>query len=95
MQKNIKFITFSESDQSIIIKGDKDELLKIKSNYEDNKFLNPAPDGAIIPILHLNGYKIANPTVFARISDEELVSFFKGCGYIPFIVSGYLTNAEG
>ena len=53
-----------------------------------NKFLNPKTDGAIIPILHLNGYKIANPTIFARISEEELLSFFKGCGYEPFIVSG-------
>ena len=51
-----------------------------------NKFLNPKKDGVVLPILHLNGYKIANPTIFARISNEELLSFFKGCGYNPIIV---------
>ena len=60
----------------------------LATSWHYNKFLNPKTDGAIIPILHLNGYKIANPTIFARISEEELLSFFKGCGYEPFIVSG-------
>ena len=60
----------------------------LATSWHYNKFLNPKTDGAIIPILHLNGYKISNPTVFARISDDELVNFFRGCGYEPFIVKG-------
>lgn len=60
----------------------------LATSWHYNKFLNPATDGAVIPILHLNGYKIANPTVFARIREEEMLSFFKGCGYEPFVVSG-------
>ena len=59
----------------------------LSTSWHINKFINPKTDGAVLPILHLNGYKIANPTVFARISDDELVSFFRGCGYLPFIVS--------
>ncbi|MBO5526045.1 MAG: phosphoketolase family protein [Clostridia bacterium] len=51
-----------------------------------NKFINPANDGAVLPILHLNGYKINNPTVFARIPETELVKFFEGCGWKPIIV---------
>lgn len=60
----------------------------LATSWHLNKFLNPKTDGIVLPILHLNGYKIANPTIFARISDEELISFFKGCGYEPFIVEG-------
>ena len=60
----------------------------LATSWHSNKFINPKTDGAVLPILHLNGYKIANPTVFARISDEELINFFKGCGYNPYIVSG-------
>jgi len=56
--------------------------------WHSNKFLNPASDGAVLPILHLNGYKIANPTVFARISREELDAFFRGCGWKPYYVEG-------
>ncbi|MBW8064369.1 MAG: phosphoketolase family protein [Nitrospira sp.] len=56
--------------------------------WHSNKFLNPVTDGAVLPILHLNGYKIANPTVFARISHEELESFFIGNGYKPYFVEG-------
>jgi len=56
--------------------------------WHSNKFLNPATDGAVLPILHLNGYKIANPTVLARISPEELESLFVGYGYKPFLVEG-------
>ena len=48
-----------------------------------NKFLNPITDGAVLPILHLNGYKIANPCVLARISHEELDQLFRGYGYTP------------
>ncbi len=56
--------------------------------WHSNKFLNPANDGAVLPILHLNGYKINNPTVFARISHDEVESFFHGCGWKPYFVEG-------
>jgi xylulose-5-phosphate/fructose-6-phosphate phosphoketolase len=56
--------------------------------WHSNKFLNPVHDGAVLPILHLNGYKIANPTIFARISREELESLFVGYGYRPYFVEG-------
>ncbi|VAW80836.1 Xylulose-5-phosphate phosphoketolase @ Fructose-6-phosphate phosphoketolase, partial [hydrothermal vent metagenome] len=56
--------------------------------WHSNKFLNPQRDGAVLPILHLNGYKIANPTVLARISREELVALFKGYGYTPYLIEG-------
>jgi xylulose-5-phosphate/fructose-6-phosphate phosphoketolase len=53
----------------------------LATSWHSNKFLNPARDGAVLPILHLNGYKIANPTVLARLSDDELMSLFAGYGY--------------
>lgn len=56
--------------------------------WQSNKFLNPATDGAVLPILHLNGYKIANPTVLARIPHGELEMFFRGQGYQPYFVEG-------
>jgi xylulose-5-phosphate/fructose-6-phosphate phosphoketolase len=56
--------------------------------WHSNKFLNPARDGAVLPILHLNGYKIANPTVLARIPREDLAALLTGCGYEPLFVSG-------
>ncbi len=56
--------------------------------WHSNKFLDPQRDGAVLPILHLNGYKIANPTVLARISAEELIDLFKGYGYAPYLVEG-------
>jgi len=56
--------------------------------WHSNKFLNPITDGAVLPVLHLNGYKIANPTVLARISHEELESLFVGYGYKPYFVEG-------
>ncbi|MGC9965534.1 MAG: phosphoketolase family protein [Syntrophobacteraceae bacterium] len=56
--------------------------------WHSNKFLNPVHDGAVLPILHLNGYKIANPTVLARISHEELDQLFRGYGYTPYFVEG-------
>ena len=56
--------------------------------WHSNKFLNPVTDGAVLPILHLNGYKISNPTVFSRISHEELEKFFEGCGWKPYFVEG-------
>lgn len=56
--------------------------------WHSNKFLNPATDGAVLPILHLNGYKIANPTILARISESELRDLFVGYGYKPYLVEG-------
>jgi len=60
----------------------------LAASWHSNKFLNPARDGAVLPILHLNGYKIANPTVLARISKEELTSLLTGYGYKPYFVEG-------
>jgi xylulose-5-phosphate/fructose-6-phosphate phosphoketolase len=61
----------------------------LAASWHSNKFLNPARDGAVLPILHLNGYKIANPTVLARMSDEELTQLFVGYGYRPYFVEGH------
>ncbi len=60
----------------------------LATSWHSNKFLNPALDGAVLPILHLNGYKIAGPTVLARISREELEALFRGYGYTPYFVEG-------
>ena len=60
----------------------------LATSWHSNKFLNPVRDGAVLPILHLNGYKIAGPTVLARIPDEELVDLFHGYGHEPHFVSG-------
>ena len=58
----------------------------LATSWHGNKFINPKKDGIVLPILHLNGYKIANPTVFARISEDERINFFKGCGWNPIVV---------
>ncbi len=60
----------------------------LATSWHSNKFLNPITDGAVLPILHLNGYKISNPTVLSRISSTELDAFLRGCGWEPFYVSG-------
>ena len=60
----------------------------LAASWHSNKFLNPVRDGAVLPILHLNGYKIANPTILARLSDDDLTSLFSGYGYEPFFVEG-------
>ena len=60
----------------------------LATSWHSNKFLNPVRDGAVLPILHLNGYKIANPTVLARIPHEELEELFRGYGYNPYFVEG-------
>jgi xylulose-5-phosphate/fructose-6-phosphate phosphoketolase len=60
----------------------------LAGSWHSNKFLNPATDGAVVPILHLNGYKIANPTVLARIPNDELSSLLEGYGYRPYFVEG-------
>ena len=61
----------------------------LATGWHGNKFLNPVTDGAVLPILHLNGYKIANPTIWARIEREELESYLHGCGYQPYVVAGH------
>ena len=60
----------------------------LATSWQSNKLLNPITDGAVLPILHLNGYKISNPTILARIEDDELEQFFKGCGWKPYFVEG-------
>jgi len=60
----------------------------LATSWHSNKFVNPVQDGAVLPILHLNGYKIANPTVLARIPDAELLDLMRGYGHEPFLVSG-------
>jgi xylulose-5-phosphate/fructose-6-phosphate phosphoketolase len=60
----------------------------LAASWHSNKFLDPVRDGAVLPILHLNGYKIANPTVLARIPDAELLSLFRGYGYEPLLIEG-------
>ena len=60
----------------------------LATSWHSNKFLNPVTDGAVLPILHLNGYKIANPTILARIGPEELHNLFVGYGYKPYLVEG-------
>ncbi|WP_037085373.1 phosphoketolase family protein [Neorhizobium vignae] len=61
----------------------------LAASWHSNKFLNPARDGAVLPILHLNGYKIANPTILGRASDEDVKRLFEGYGYEPFFVEGH------
>ena len=60
----------------------------LAASWHSSKFLNPAQDGAVLPILHLNGYKIANPTVLARIPPEELDALLRGYGYTVYTVEG-------
>ncbi len=60
----------------------------LAASWHSTKFINPARDGAVLPILHLNGYKIANPTLLARTSDEDLEQLFRGYGYLPIFVEG-------
>lgn len=60
----------------------------LATSWHSNKFLNPARDGAVLPILHLNGYKIASPTILARIRHDELEALFRGYGYLPIFVEG-------
>ena len=60
----------------------------LATSWHLNKIINPKTDGIVLPILHLNGYKISNPTVFARLPKDELLSFFKGCGWKPYLIEG-------
>lgn len=73
---------------SCIVGDGEAETGALATSWHSNKFLNPARDGAVLPILHLNGFKIANPTVLARISRQELTSLFEGYGYEPHFVEG-------
>ncbi|MEC4893738.1 MAG: phosphoketolase family protein [Oscillatoria sp. PMC 1051.18] len=73
---------------SCIIGDGEAETGALATSWHGNKFLNPVHDGAVLPILHLNGYKIANPTIMARMSHEELTSLFVGYGYKPYFVEG-------
>jgi xylulose-5-phosphate/fructose-6-phosphate phosphoketolase len=65
----------------------------LAASWHSNKFLNPARDGGVLPILHLNGYKIANPTVLGRLSDAQLTELFAGYGYQPYFVEGHEPEA--
>jgi xylulose-5-phosphate/fructose-6-phosphate phosphoketolase len=74
---------------TVCVVGDGEaETGPMATSWHSNKFLNPATDGAVLPILHLNGYKIANPTILARIPEHELIALFHGYGYEPIMVSG-------
>src|ERR1700735_4967809 len=65
----------------------------LAASWHSNKFLNPVTDGAVLPVLHLNGYKIANPTIPGRLTDAELAQLFNGYGYRPFFVEGHEPEA--
>ena len=71
-----------------IVGDGESETGPLATSWQCNKFLNPESDGAVLPILHMNGYKISNPTILARISHEELEHFFDGCGWKPYFVEG-------
>ena len=73
---------------TVVVGDGEAETGPLATSWQSNKFLNPITDGAVLPILHLNGYKISNPTIFSRISHEEIESFFKGCGWKPYFVEG-------
>ena len=63
----------------------------LAASWQLNKIIDPLTDGVVLPILHLNGYKIANPTIFARMPKDELIKYFQGCGYVPYIVDAPTT----
>ncbi len=73
---------------AVMIGDGEAETGPLATSWHSNKFLNPARDGAVLPVLHLNGYKIANPTILARIPHEELEALMKGYGYRPWFVEG-------
>jgi xylulose-5-phosphate/fructose-6-phosphate phosphoketolase len=73
---------------SVVVGDGEAETGPLATSWHSNKFLNPIRDGAVLPILHLNGYKIANPTLLARITPDELETLFKGYGWEPHIVEG-------
>lgn len=73
---------------SVVVGDGEAETGPLATSWHSNKFLNPIRDGAVFPILHLNGYKINNPTILARISSEELTDLFQGYGWTPYVVDG-------
>lgn len=73
---------------TVLVGDGESETGPLATSWHSNKFINPVRDGAVLPILHLNGYKINNPTIPARISHEELENLFKGYGYTPYFVEG-------
>jgi xylulose-5-phosphate/fructose-6-phosphate phosphoketolase len=73
---------------SVMVGDGEAETGPLATSWHSNKFLNPIRDGAVLPVLHLNGYKIANPTVLARIEPEELEQLFRGYGWAPHVVEG-------
>lgn len=73
---------------SVVIGDGEAETGPLATSWHSNKFLNPIRDGAVLPILHLNGYKIANPTLLARITPQELEDLFKGYGWTPHLIEG-------
>src|SRR5580693_4152749 len=73
---------------TVVVGDGESETGPLATSWHSNKFLNPVRDGAVLPVLHLNGYKIANPTVLARIPHDELEMLFKGLGYTPYVVEG-------
>jgi xylulose-5-phosphate/fructose-6-phosphate phosphoketolase len=73
---------------AVVVGDGEAETGPLATSWHSNKFLNPQRDGAVLPILHLNGYKIANPSILSRISHEELESLFRGYGYTPYFVEG-------
>ncbi len=73
---------------SVVVGDGESETGPLAGSWHANKFLNPIRDGAVLPILHLNGYKIANPTVLARVTHEELEQLFRGYGWTPYFVEG-------
>jgi xylulose-5-phosphate/fructose-6-phosphate phosphoketolase len=73
---------------AVVVGDGEAETGPLATAWHSNKFLNPIRDGAVLPILHLNGYKINNPTILARISHDELENLFKGYGYTPYFVEG-------
>ena len=73
---------------TVVVGDGEAETGSLATSWHSNKFLNPKYDGAVLPILHLNGYKISNPTILSRISEVELVSLFHGYGWEPLIVAG-------
>ena len=73
---------------TVVVGDGEAETGPLATSWQSNKFLNPITDGAVLPILHLNGYKISNPTILSRIPHEELESYFKGCGWKPYFVEG-------
>ena len=73
---------------AVVVGDGESETAPLATSWHSNKFLNPIRDGAVLPVLHLNGYKINNPTLLSRISHEELEQLFKGYGWTPYFVEG-------